>query len=191
MRNYRYLLSSILFILNFSANAQDTSATVNRYSFFISTHLAVPYKGTEHVLTPGINFAGTVFYNVSPSVKLGIEVSDQINGGKNSFKSFNAVSADFVVKWFPTALFDKVSKKVDEQFLKNFYLELGMGHNFSHLAADGISSIKTGIGYKVPLKNGNLIDLKLINRGFILKNNLDGYSNGSMSFIGISIGYGF
>ena len=191
MRNYRYLLSSILFILNFSANAQDTSATVNRYSFFISTHLAVPYKGTEHVLKPGINFAGTVFYNVSPSVKLGIEVSDQINGGKNSFKSFNAVSADFVVKWFPTALFDKVSKKVDERFLKNFYLELGMGHSFSPLAADGISSIKTGVGYNIPLRKGNNIDLKLINRGFILKDNLDGYSNGSLNFIGISIGYGF
>ena len=193
MRHHLYLLSSFLFILNFYANAQDTSASVSRYSLFINSRLAVPYKSTESILKPGVNLAGSVLYDVSPSVKLGIEVSDQINGGKNSFKNFNALSVDFAVKWFPTALFDKVSKKVDERFLKNFYLGLGIGDSFNPLVQKGIGTINTAIGYNVPLKNGDVIDLKLMNQGFILKDKIlvNGQDYSALNFINFSVGYGF
>lgn len=192
MRHYLYLLSSIL-ILNFSANAQDTSATVSRYSFLIYSRLAVPYKGTESILKQGVNLAGSVLYDVSPSVKLGIEVSDQFNGGKSSFKSFNALSADFAVKWFPTALFDKVSKKVDERFLKNFYLGLGIGDSFNPLVRKGIGTINAAIGYNVPLKKGSAIDIKLMNQGFIFEDkvSVNGQDYSGLNFINFSVGYGF
>ena len=164
----------------------------NKVYCILNSALSIPYHTEGESLYVGGNGAGSILYKTSKSVHMGIELSAQFNPGKTGENNFQQLSTNYDIIWYPSALFRSIAKDKAPSYLNNFYIGFGMGHSFSSNAdSDLLNNIKQSLGYRIPLKNKNNIQLQLNRRGFILKRLPLATYQRIFSFIETSVGYSF
>ena len=189
---YRTFILTILSFIVSSTQAQEIPEKDNKFYFVFNSAVSVPYAVASENLNVGGIVSGDIYYKLSKSFDLGIELSDQFNSGKDNYKNLQQFSANSDVVWHPSALFRSVDKDKVASSFGNLYLSIGFGHSFSS-SADNIifNNLKQSLGYKMPLKNQNNIHFQLNRRDFTLKKLPSATSHQIFAFIEASIGYGF
>ena len=194
-KRFRYLIVLLAISQIFSiviAQAQEKNIREKKVIFQIEPSLSIPIAEAGNKLNVGASIGGSVHFSLSNSFKIGPDLSYQTNSGKESFKNFNAIGLNFDVIWFPKPLFKDISKNKESVFY-NLYIGLKMGHNFTPLIHDDrlFNIISQYIGYLIPLKNQDAINIKLSTPAYILKKQPHNDENESLRFINISVGYVF
>lgn len=197
-KKFNYLLILLITVQIFNWNvsrAQEDRNEKEKIIIQLNPGLSIPVGEASNNLNIGAVAAGSIHFSLSKSVKLGADMSYQANRGKEAFQNFKAANLNFDVMWFPSPLFKMVSKKYKmPSNFDNLYIGLGLGHNFIPTIKDNdrlFNIVYEYIGYFIPLKNENAINIKLSSPGYIIKNQPPDDGNSIYRFINISLGYTF
>ncbi|MGB4776555.1 MAG: hypothetical protein WBP45_15360 [Daejeonella sp.] len=191
-KQFNYLVTLLIIAQVFNSNmirAQEKEKIIIQ----LNPGLSIPVGEASNNLNIGAGAAGSIHFSLSKSVKLGADMSYQANRGKEAFQNFNVTKLAVDVMWFPVPLFKRILKnKEDTTVADNLYIGLGFGPSLVSIVKDRVFLGTTQyIGYLIPLKNENAINIKLSSPGYIIKNQPPDNSSSIYRFVNVSLGYTF
>jgi hypothetical protein len=192
--SYLFILLVIVQIFNTDIiKAQEKSDTIKKVIVQLNPGISVPVIKAWDKLHIGATVSASVHFNLSNSFKIGPDLSYQFNSGKDTVKNFYVAKLSLDLMWFPAALIKSIFKKYKERKdMDNFYISLGFGPGLTSISKGRVVIGATQyVGYLIPLKNRNAINIMVNTPSYLLKKQTVIDENNIYSFVNIFVGYAF